>query len=259
MILCLRTYLEIAETGAFWFWEPWCMLLWRVVKLVLSSQIAKSVYIESVQLETVEGLDLATVQGFSLRRRPWRGKYVERAKGSPAVGDPRRRYRIQSDRKIAMCSVHPTEQATLQCLGCLKSKIPVSKSIIARLCAVYDCRSTRPRRNPAGSHKDKPAARQSGVHDDQSSNSGSRGRGSASPSSSNSSAKHAGRRCKLPKDAGRSTHILDVSEDLLLGKLDIDDDYIDDELDPAMKEELDKSAKLKFVCFVCVFIEKFLL
>ncbi|KAK8933523.1 hypothetical protein KSP39_PZI015380 [Platanthera zijinensis] len=37
-------------------------------------------------------------------------------------------YRIQSDRKIAMCSVHPTEQATLQCLGCLKSKIPVSKS-----------------------------------------------------------------------------------------------------------------------------------
>lgn len=37
-------------------------------------------------------------------------------------------YRIQSDRKIAMCSVHPTEQATLQCLGCLKSKIPVTKS-----------------------------------------------------------------------------------------------------------------------------------
>lgn len=37
-------------------------------------------------------------------------------------------YRIQSDKKIAMCSVHPTELATLQCLGCLKSKIPVSKS-----------------------------------------------------------------------------------------------------------------------------------
>ncbi|KAJ8754561.1 hypothetical protein K2173_005722 [Erythroxylum novogranatense] len=37
-------------------------------------------------------------------------------------------YRIQSDRKFAICSVHPSEQATLQCLGCVKAKIPVSKS-----------------------------------------------------------------------------------------------------------------------------------
>ncbi|CAM0146697.1 unnamed protein product [Urochloa decumbens] len=37
-------------------------------------------------------------------------------------------YRIQSDRRAAVCSVHPTEQATLQCIGCLKSKIPVAKS-----------------------------------------------------------------------------------------------------------------------------------
>nr|GMD90542.1 carbon catabolite repressor protein 4 homolog 1-like [Ipomoea batatas] len=37
-------------------------------------------------------------------------------------------YRIQSDRKIAICSVHPSEQATLQCLGCVKAKIPVAKS-----------------------------------------------------------------------------------------------------------------------------------
>lgn len=37
-------------------------------------------------------------------------------------------YRIQSDRKVAVCSVHPTEQATLQCLGCIKAKLPVSKS-----------------------------------------------------------------------------------------------------------------------------------
>ncbi|KAL5980690.1 Carbon catabolite repressor protein 4 1 [Asimina triloba] len=37
-------------------------------------------------------------------------------------------YRIQSDRKVAVCSVHPSQQATLQCLGCLKAKIPVSKS-----------------------------------------------------------------------------------------------------------------------------------
>lgn len=27
-----------------------------------------------------------------------------------------------------MCNVHPTEQATLQCLGCLKAKLPVAKS-----------------------------------------------------------------------------------------------------------------------------------
>lgn len=38
------------------------------------------------------------------------------------------RYRIQSDRKVAVCSVHPTEQATIQCLGCVKAKIPVAKS-----------------------------------------------------------------------------------------------------------------------------------
>ncbi|KAJ8448115.1 hypothetical protein Cgig2_031839 [Carnegiea gigantea] len=37
-------------------------------------------------------------------------------------------YRIQSDRKVAVCSIHPTEQATLQCLGCIKAKIPVVKS-----------------------------------------------------------------------------------------------------------------------------------
>ncbi|KAG0492715.1 hypothetical protein HPP92_006113 [Vanilla planifolia] len=40
----------------------------------------------------------------------------------------RYRYRIQSDRKVPMCSVHPTEQATLQCLGCLKAKIPIARS-----------------------------------------------------------------------------------------------------------------------------------
>lgn len=37
-------------------------------------------------------------------------------------------YRIQSDRKVAICSVHPSEQATLQCLGCVKAKIPITKS-----------------------------------------------------------------------------------------------------------------------------------
>ncbi|XP_030512135.1 carbon catabolite repressor protein 4 homolog 1-like [Rhodamnia argentea] len=37
-------------------------------------------------------------------------------------------YRIQSDKKVTVCSVHPSEQATLQCLGCVKAKIPVAKS-----------------------------------------------------------------------------------------------------------------------------------
>lgn len=38
------------------------------------------------------------------------------------------RYRVQSDRKVAVCSIHPTEQAILQCLLCVKAKISVSKS-----------------------------------------------------------------------------------------------------------------------------------
>ncbi|XP_073005540.1 carbon catabolite repressor protein 4 homolog 1-like isoform X1 [Typha latifolia] len=37
-------------------------------------------------------------------------------------------YRNQSDRKVTVCSVHPTEQATLQCLGCVQYNIPISKS-----------------------------------------------------------------------------------------------------------------------------------
>ncbi|CAH2063664.1 unnamed protein product [Thlaspi arvense] len=37
-------------------------------------------------------------------------------------------YRVQSDKKVAICSVHPSEVATLQCMGCLKSKVPVTKS-----------------------------------------------------------------------------------------------------------------------------------
>ncbi|CAA6653663.1 unnamed protein product [Spirodela intermedia] len=37
-------------------------------------------------------------------------------------------YRKQNDRRIAVCSIHPTELATLQCLGCIKAKLPVAKS-----------------------------------------------------------------------------------------------------------------------------------
>uniref|UniRef100_A0A1D1ZHT1 poly(A)-specific ribonuclease n=1 Tax=Anthurium amnicola TaxID=1678845 RepID=A0A1D1ZHT1_9ARAE len=37
-------------------------------------------------------------------------------------------YRKQNDKKVAVCCMHPTEQATFQCLGCIKAKIPVAKS-----------------------------------------------------------------------------------------------------------------------------------
>ncbi|CAN1772675.1 Carbon catabolite repressor protein 4 homolog 1 [Linum perenne] len=37
-------------------------------------------------------------------------------------------YRIESDKKVPMCSIHPSEQATMQCIGCVKVKLPVSKS-----------------------------------------------------------------------------------------------------------------------------------
>ncbi|CAM8963736.1 unnamed protein product [Rhodiola kirilowii] len=37
-------------------------------------------------------------------------------------------YRIQSDKKVVVCSVHPSEQATLQCIGCVKAKVPLPKS-----------------------------------------------------------------------------------------------------------------------------------
>ncbi|KAG6603172.1 Carbon catabolite repressor protein 4-like 1, partial [Cucurbita argyrosperma subsp. sororia] len=37
-------------------------------------------------------------------------------------------YRVQSDRNVAVCSVHSSVQATLQCIGCVKAKIPVAKS-----------------------------------------------------------------------------------------------------------------------------------
>ncbi|KAJ8499878.1 hypothetical protein OPV22_010430 [Ensete ventricosum] len=37
-------------------------------------------------------------------------------------------YRDQSDQKVSVCSVHPTEQATLQCIVCVKEKVPIAKS-----------------------------------------------------------------------------------------------------------------------------------
>ncbi|KAK9664629.1 hypothetical protein RND81_14G057200 [Saponaria officinalis] len=37
-------------------------------------------------------------------------------------------YRIQSDKQVPVCSIHPTEQATLQCVGCIKANLPAAKS-----------------------------------------------------------------------------------------------------------------------------------
>ncbi|KAL1189809.1 Carbon catabolite repressor-like protein [Cardamine amara subsp. amara] len=37
-------------------------------------------------------------------------------------------YRVQSDKKVTSCSVHPTEQATLQCVFCSKRRALVAKS-----------------------------------------------------------------------------------------------------------------------------------
>ncbi|XP_073223966.1 carbon catabolite repressor protein 4 homolog 2-like isoform X2 [Cicer arietinum] len=37
-------------------------------------------------------------------------------------------YRVHSDTNVAVCSIHPSEPATLQCVGCIKARVPVSKS-----------------------------------------------------------------------------------------------------------------------------------
>lgn len=37
-------------------------------------------------------------------------------------------YCIQSDKRVPVCCVHPSELATLQCILCVKAKLPVSKS-----------------------------------------------------------------------------------------------------------------------------------
>jgi len=68
---------------------------------------------------------------YVLLRRPDGGIFTDDvSEASPVDGYFMRYkwYRIQSDRRAAICSVHPTEEATLQCIGCLKSKIPVAKS-----------------------------------------------------------------------------------------------------------------------------------
>ncbi|CAN6296398.1 unnamed protein product [Urochloa humidicola] len=68
---------------------------------------------------------------YVLLRRPDGGIFTDDVSEASAVDGYFVRYkwyRIQSDRRASVCSVHPTEQATLQCIGCLKSKIPVAKS-----------------------------------------------------------------------------------------------------------------------------------
>ncbi|CAI0406493.1 unnamed protein product [Linum tenue] len=68
---------------------------------------------------------------YVLLRRPDKTLYPEDVpESSPLDGHFLRYkwYRIQSDKKVAVCSIHPSEQATLQCLGCVKAKIPAAKS-----------------------------------------------------------------------------------------------------------------------------------
>ncbi|CAN6302163.1 unnamed protein product [Urochloa humidicola] len=68
---------------------------------------------------------------YVLLRRPDGGIFTDDVSEASAVDGYFVRYkwyRIQSERRASVCSVHPTEQATLQCIGCLKSKIPVAKS-----------------------------------------------------------------------------------------------------------------------------------
>ncbi|KAJ9695599.1 hypothetical protein PVL29_010871 [Vitis rotundifolia] len=65
---------------------------------------------------------------YVLLRRPDKNLTTEDVPESAPIEGHFLRYRIQSDRKVAVCSVHPSEHATLQCLGCVKAKIPVAKS-----------------------------------------------------------------------------------------------------------------------------------
>ncbi|KAM4079391.1 hypothetical protein ACJW30_09G112300 [Castanea mollissima] len=65
---------------------------------------------------------------YVLLRRPDKTVTTDDVPDSSPIEGHFLRYRIQSDKKVAVCSVHPSEQATLQCLGCVKAKIPVAKS-----------------------------------------------------------------------------------------------------------------------------------
>lgn len=38
-------------------------------------------------------------------------------------------FRLQSEQKVLVCCIHPSEPATLQCVQCLKAKLPQSKSL----------------------------------------------------------------------------------------------------------------------------------
>ncbi|XP_073116000.1 carbon catabolite repressor protein 4 homolog 1 isoform X2 [Elaeis guineensis] len=65
---------------------------------------------------------------YVLLRRPDNSISNEDVPESAPINGYCMRYRVQSDRKVAVCSVHPTEQATLQCLVCVKAKVPTAKS-----------------------------------------------------------------------------------------------------------------------------------
>ncbi|KAJ1423303.1 MYND-like zinc finger, mRNA-binding [Sesbania bispinosa] len=83
---------------------------------------------ELIGLQCCEGCELTP---YVLLRRPDKTVTTDDVpETSPLEGHFLRYkwYRVHSDKKVAVCSIHPSEQATLQCLGCVKAKIPVSKS-----------------------------------------------------------------------------------------------------------------------------------
>nr|XP_029123569.1 carbon catabolite repressor protein 4 homolog 1 isoform X2 [Elaeis guineensis] len=65
---------------------------------------------------------------YVLLRRPDNSISNEDVPESAPINGYCMRYRVHGDQKFAICSVHPTEQATLQCLICLKAKVPVARS-----------------------------------------------------------------------------------------------------------------------------------
>ncbi|KAH7284149.1 hypothetical protein KP509_34G041500 [Ceratopteris richardii] len=65
-------------------------------------------------------------------------------------------YRIQNDKGSAICSVHPSESATIQCLGCLKAKT-ISKS--------YHCSSEQSTAKESSMHRSLHARAASAVQE----------------------------------------------------------------------------------------------
>lgn len=48
------------------------------------------------------------------------------------------RFRVERDNTVTVCSMHPTEQVALQCLGCATANIPVAKSYHCSIKCFYE-------------------------------------------------------------------------------------------------------------------------